>query len=45
MNTKLGMKVNIYFEWENKSQQMINFKKPTNTTNIIESRRIAQYFY
>ena len=26
-NTKLGMKVNIYLEWQKKSQQITNLKK------------------
>jgi hypothetical protein len=37
MNTKLGMKVNIYLEREKKSQQIMNFKKLTNTTNFTRS--------
>jgi hypothetical protein len=40
MNTKLGMEVNIYLECEEKSQQIKNFKKLTNTTNITKSRKI-----
>jgi len=32
MNTKLGTKVNMYLEWENKSQQITNFKKKLTNT-------------
>jgi len=40
-NTKLGMKVSVYLEWEKKSQQITKFKKLTNITNIRKSRKIT----
>ena len=41
INTKLGMKVSVYLEWEKKSQQITEFKKLTNITNIRKSRKIT----
>ena len=40
MNLKLGTKLNIYFKWEKKSQQIRNLKKLTDITNIMKSRKI-----
>ena len=33
-NKKFGTKVNIYLEWEKKSEQIKNLKRLRNTTNI-----------
>jgi hypothetical protein len=44
-NTKLLTKVNIYLEWEKKSQHITNLKKKlTNTTYITKTRK-KTYFY
>jgi len=41
MNSELGTKVNIYFKWEKKSQQITNLKKLADITNITKSRKIT----
>ena len=45
MNSELGTKVNIYFKWEKKSQQINNLKKLADITNITKSRKITYYVY
>lgn len=38
--TKWDTQVSTYWEWENKSQQMTNFTKPKDTSNIPKGRKI-----
>ena len=45
MNTELGMKVNIYLQWEKKPQQITNLKKLTNSKNITKFRKVTQPSY
>jgi hypothetical protein len=45
MNSKLGTRVNIYFKWTKKSQQITHLKKLADIKNITKSRKITQYVY
>ena len=39
ISTELGIKANIFLEWENKSLYITHFEKLINVTNIIESEK------